>query len=289
MPTHLRALLFLALSLFLNSCAAPRSTPIRMPLDIAGTFPAANTIPGWEISQKVSYYTPENLFNLVDGQAESFLAYGFEQVAVQRYEDSEGILMNAEIWQLASPADAYGLFSTGRSGSPAAIGNEGDWESGRRLAFWQNRYFTSLNALQPVPDETLLAFAQAISGRLPTGGERPAIVERLPRAGLAEQEIIFFHEELSIQTEVWLGGANILGLSQETNGVVGRYPQGDEIVRLLLVEYPSSSQAARGLKSLQGGDVADLLAAQANGNLLGAVFGQVQAVQAYALLEEALK
>ena len=132
----------------------------------------------------------------MDGQAESFFAYGFEQVAVQRYQDAQGSLLNVEIWQLATPADAYGLFSTARAGSPAAIGNEADSDPGRRLAFWQERCFVSLNALQPVPDETLQAFAQAISSKLPPGGERPAIVDRLPPSGLVERSAIFFHEEI---------------------------------------------------------------------------------------------
>ncbi len=100
---------------------------------------------------------------------------------------SAGTLLNVEIWQLATPADAYGLFSAGRTGAPAVIGNEGDSDPGRRLAFWQDRYFVSLNAAQPVPDETLQAFAQAISGRLPAGGERPALVDRLPGSGLVER------------------------------------------------------------------------------------------------------
>ena len=130
------------------SPAAQRSKPrpTQAPLDLVRVFPAANIIPGWDISQKVETYNRDNLFNLVDGQADSFFVYGFEKVAVQRYQNDAGVLLNVEIWQLATHADAYGLFSAGRTGSPAAIGNAGDSDPGRRLAFWQNRYFVSLNA-----------------------------------------------------------------------------------------------------------------------------------------------
>ena len=264
-------------------------TATQVSLNLASVFPVANAIPGWNISQKVETYNRDNLFNLVDGQADSFFAYGFEQVAVQRYQNSAGILLNAEIWQLATPADAYGLFSAGRTGVPASIGNEGDSDPGRRLAFWQNRTFVSLEAAQPVPDETLQAFAQAIAGTLPKGGERPVLVDRLPRSGLIERGTIFFHEEMSIQMEVWLGGENILGLSQETNGVVGRYKLGDIPARLMLIEYPTSSQAAQGLKALQGGSISDLVTSDARDKLLGAVFGKVDTAQAQTLLQEALK
>jgi hypothetical protein len=274
----------------LNSgCTSPKPISTQAPIDLASLFPAADAIPGWSISQKTETYNHDNLFNLVDGQAESFFAYGFEKVAVQRYKDALGNLLNVEIWQLATPADAYGLFSTARAGNPAAIGNEADSDPGRRLAFWQDRSFVSLNALQPIPDETLQAFAQAISNKLPAGGQRPAIVDWLPQSGLVERSAIFFHEEMSIQMEVWLGGGNILGLSQTTNGVVGRYQLGDGNVRLMLVEYPAASQAASGLKALQAGNLSNLAASDTRGNLLGAVFGKLDAAQAKSLLQEALK
>jgi hypothetical protein len=279
----------LLLAFLISGCTASKTTPTPVSIDLAGVFPAANAIPGWDVSQIIATYTHDDLFNLVDGQAESFFAYGFEQVAVQRYQDSAGTLLNAEVWQLATPADAYGLFSTGRIGSPAAIGNEGDSDPGRRLAFWQGRCFISLDATQTVPDETLQAFAQAISSKLPAGGERPALVERLPKSGLMEQGYLFFHEEMSIQMDVWLGGENILGLSQATDGVLGRYQVGDAIVRLMLVQYPTSGQAVEGLKALRAGTISDLGASDARGKLLGAVFGKVDSARAQTLLQEALK
>ncbi len=279
----------LLVSLFLPGCTTLKPKATQAALDLARVFPAANNIPGWDISQKVETYNHDNLFNLVDGQADLFFVYGFEKVAVQRYQNDAGVLLNVEIWQLATPADAYGLFSAGRTGSPAAIGSEGDSDPGRRLAFWQNRYFISLNTTQTVPDETLQAFAQSIAGMLPAGGEPPAIVDRLPKSGLVERGSIFFHEEMSIQREVWLGGENLLGLSQETNGVVGQYKLGDITARLILIEFPSSNQAARGLKALQSGSVSNLAASDGHGPLLGAVFGKVDAAQAQTLLQEALK
>jgi hypothetical protein len=279
----------LFVSLLIASCTPLKTPANQAPLDLIRVFPAANTIPGWEVSQKGETYQHDNLFNLVDGQADSFFAYGFEQVAVQRYQNEAGVLLNVEIWQLATDADAYGLFSAGRSGSPVAIGNMGDADPGRRLAFWQNRYFVSLNASQPVPDETLQAFGRSIAAALPAGGTPPAIVDQLPKTGLVEPGPIFFHEELSIQMEVWLGGENLLGLSQETNGVVGQYKAGESTARLMLIEYPTSSQAADGLKALQSSSVTGLAASDANGSRLGAVFGKVELAQAQTLLQEALK
>jgi hypothetical protein len=282
----------LALPLTLMACnsSKPKSTPtpttLAFTLDQA--FPAANAIPGWNISQAIQSYHRDNLYSLVDGQADSFFVYGFEQVVTQRYQNADQVNLNVEIWQLATPADAYGLFTAGRAGEPVAIGNEGDSDPGRRLAFWQNRYFVSLSASPTVPDETLWAYAKAITSALPSGGERPLIVSLLPQANLVERSALFFHEEISVQMEVWLGGENILGLSQATNGAIARYNLGEKTARLILIEYPAADQASAALQALQASDITDLLAAGGKDNLLGAVFGNVDAVQAQSLLEAAL-
>jgi hypothetical protein len=275
----------LLLPLLISACSAKNAPDV----DLTNFLPPASTVPGWEVSQATANYDRQNLFDLVDGQAESFFAYGFEQVAVQSYQNGDEVLLHTEIWQLATPSDAYGLFTAGRAGSPFAIGNEGDADPGRRLAFWQERYFVSLSANQPIPDETLQAFGEAIAQALPTGGERPAVVSRLPQAGLEERGYIFFHEEMSIQMEVWLGGENLLGLGQDTDGVVGRYDLNGTTAHLMLIEYPDENQASKGLQALQNGEISDVAAADASGSLLGAVFGKVDANQAQTLLQEALQ
>ena len=277
----------LALVGMLTACQP--SAPAATPLPTDTLLPAGGSISGWDTPDNALTYNRENLYNLVDGQADAFFAYGFEQVMVQRYQNAAGARLNVEVWQLANPADAYGLFHSGIAGQPASIGVEGDSDLGRRLAFWQQHYFVSVTATEAIPDETLWTFAKEIGNRLPSGGEPPAIVRRLPSESLVVGSLLFFHEEISIQMELWLGGENILGLSQATNGIVARYEWGDQKARLLLIEYPTASEAADGLKTLRGSDIKDIVAADANGDVLAAVIGNVNADKAQALLQKVLQ
>jgi hypothetical protein len=256
---------------------------------LTAIFPGAAAVGGWQPSGDVQAYNRDTIFDLVDGQADAFFAYGFEQVAVRSYQNTAGTTLRVEAWQLATPADAYGLFTANRAGTPAAVGNGGDADPGRRLAFWKDRYFVSASATADVPDADLTAFAQAIASVLPSGGEQPALVGKLPAAGLAERNFIFFHQELSIQDRLWLGGENILGLSHDTGGVVAQYDLGGTPAQLLLVQYPDAKAAAAGLAALKGGQVDNLITANVSNNLLGAVFGKVDAASANTLLEQALQ
>jgi len=275
--------ILLVLGLLATGCASLSSVP-ESTLETA--FPAEIT--GWTPAEEPRHYNSENLFDLVNGQADAFFVYGFEQVAVRTYTNAAGDRLDVQIWQLATPADAYGLFTLGRSGAPATVGNEGDAEPGRRLSFWQDRYTAHVSARQEVDDALLWDFARFASDTLPQGGEPPALITWLPQDGLWEHGYIFFHEELSIQDRIWLGGENTLGLSHDTNGVVATYESGDAWYHLLLVEYPTADQASAGQRALQTGQVDDLLTAQAQDTMLLAVFGTGDKTGAETLLAEVL-
>jgi hypothetical protein len=255
---------------------------------LADIFPDVDGLPGWTPIGAGEVFDHENLYDLVDGQAEAFFAYGFEQVAVRRYESTEGAVLSVGVWQLTAAADAYGLFTASIAGTPVAIGNDGDADPGRRLTFWQDRYYVRVRARQELDDADLRVFAEAVSAALPAGGDRPALVGRLPSDGLVERSAIFFHEEISIQNELWLGGANLLRLGSETDGVLARYDAGGVIARLLLVQYPDARAASAGLTALESGQVSGVVVVDARGDLLGAVFGEVDEATASALLAEAM-
>jgi len=259
------------------------------PAALSGAFPGADAVPGWTPAGDAETFDSENLYDLVNGQAESFFAYGFEQVAVRHYENAEGTRLDVEVWQLATPADAYGLFTAQRAGTPATIGNDGDADPGRRLAFWQDRYVAHVRASQDVDDADLQSLAEAVSAALPSGGERPALMDHLTPDGLVAHSAIFFHEEISIQSDLWLGGENLLGLSPETDGVLARYDVGGAMARLLLVQYPDAEAALAGLAALESSQVSGLVAADARDTLLGAVFGEVDEAAGDTLLEQALR
>ncbi len=272
-------ILFLALAF-----AGCRSGPDAL----VGALPDADVLPGWQTAGSAEVFDYENLYDLVNGQADAFFAYGFERVVVQNYENAEGAVVGLEIWQLATPADAYGLFTASIAGAPVAIGNAGDADLGRRLAFWQDRYYVRVLARQELPQTDLRRFGESISAALPAGGEPPPLTDRLPPQGLVERSALFFHQEISIQNTLWLGGENLLRLSPETDGVLAQYDVDGARAHLLLVQYPDEEGASAGLTALEGSPIDGPVAADARDNLLGAVFGSVDRATASTLLTEAL-
>jgi hypothetical protein len=234
-------------------------------------------------------YDRDSLYDLVNGQADSFFAYGFEQVQVQTYKGPDGGQVRVEIWQLDTASNAYGLFTMLRSGEPISIGNSGDADPGRRVDFWQDRAFVRVFSFAPEDDATLKSFAAEVSGALPSGGGLPLLIERLPREGLREHSEIFFHEETSIQDHLWLSGQNILSLGPETDAVLAQYLIDESAIWLLLVEYAEDAAAAPALEALTTHQFDSLSAARVEGRLLGAVFGSLPGAEAERLITTALR
>lgn len=276
---HLAGLICLLASILLAGCGEGGDS---------GTLPKSVGVPGWSASGELQRFTQDNLYDLVNGQADSFFVYGFEEVGVRDYANGGGEAVRIEVWRLATPADAYGLFSVTRAGQPVAVGNGGDGDTGRRLDFWQDRYFVRLFAPRPLDDAVLQAIAREIAAQLPTGGSQPGLLELLPAEGKVERTEVFFHSEISIQDRLWLGGQNLLGLGPDTDAVLARYASDQSPGWLLLVNYPDLAQAKAALQALEASGAADLVAAGVQGSLLGAVFGQVSETMAVGWLQQAL-
>ncbi len=272
---------------YLAALAGCAQTPS---FQLVKTLPGSNAIAGWTATGKTQTYNRETLFDYIDGSSEYYFTYTFEEAAVNRYEKSDGASLNAEVWQFQDAKDAYGLFSGRTGGEAVSLGgaNEAALETGSRLLFWQDRFYVNLAALTPVSDEDLRLFAEFISKALPTGGEKPELVGRLPADGLVPGSVKFFHMELAIQDQLWLGGENLLGLGMDTDAVIARYQLGGTEWRLLLVQYPDSARVDAGLQALASGVVENLAAADSNGMLLGAAVGQGDPSHAMELLGKAL-
>ncbi len=307
--------LILALGLILAACspAAPAATiaatapasvavnataiPAQLPTGTAAPgyppldpfFPPSGSIPNYTAPIGPRTFVHDNLFDFVDGQADTYFAYNFQQVAVGNYLDAAGRVLHLEIWQFADPADAYGIYTISRSVITAGIGTDGSTTPERRIAFWQDHYYVHVSCTEKLPQTDLEAFAKAVAKSLPSGGDRPALLQRLPADGLVANEAVYFHLEITIQNEIYLGGTNKLGLSPKTNGLLAHYTLAGQNASLLLIEYPDAQAAAAGLQGLQSAQVDKLVASQASNNLLGAVVGTVDPAAAKTLLDQALK
>jgi len=206
------------------------------------------SVDGWTAAEPATVYDQESIFSYIDGHAEVYLAYGMSRCLARRYTAPTGESdLVLDIFELASPADAYGVFTHDTDGEPVGIGDGSLYRYGW-LSFWQDRYFVSLmaEAESERAEQAVLDLARGVAALLPAAGSSPpAIVSALPATGLEPRSVRFFRHPQILANHFYLDEENLFGLGTETAAVLASYQRGESAARLLLIEYPEAAAAAR--------------------------------------------
>lgn len=201
-------------------------------------LPAASAVKGWKQIGATRVYSTNNLFDLVDGEAEAIKAYSFASCAHAEYAPaaSSKPALTMDVYDMTDPLDAFGLFgSDRRSGKPIAIGAEGISIPPSGLNFWKGRYVvrTAIVQINPATQAAQLAFAKAAAAKITGGGGRPATVSALPPGYQPRSENYV--------------RSNVAGQRFISNAVVASYPQYGQGCQLFIAQYPNLAAAANAL------------------------------------------
>ncbi|HSD26182.1 MAG TPA: DUF6599 family protein [Vicinamibacteria bacterium] len=218
-------------------------------LMIATALPAHPTLPdgagGWKASAPAESYDRRTIFEYIDGHGEVYLAYGMSRCDARRYAGPAGesdVVVDA--FEMATPADAFGVYTHSREGDPADVGQGGSYGFGT-LFFWKGRYFVSVYAeRESVPAwEAVMALGRAVAASIAETGEPPALAARLPRRGLDDTSLVYLTHPRILEAHVPVGPDNPLGVGPQAPAVTGRYWTGGGTADLVLVEYADEAAA----------------------------------------------
>jgi len=205
------------------------------------------TVAGWTKDGPAELYDQDSIYSYIDGHAEVYLAYGMRRCLAQRYAGTaEGPGIVVDIFELATPADAYGVFTHDQEGEPVAVGNDALLRHGW-LSLWKGPYFVSVYAEGEADGvrAAVLELAKAVAAAIPEAGERPGLVTELPSNGLEPRSVRYLHDQQTLNTVLFLSEDNVLLLSSDTAAVVARYHRESGSGYLLLVEYPDPGRRER--------------------------------------------
>jgi hypothetical protein len=200
----------------------------------------------WKASGEDAVYDRKTLYDYMDGGAEVYLAFDFRDVFVRRYADAEENEIVLDIYDMGSPAEAFGMFSCDRQDPEAGIGQGSEYGPGL-LRFWRGRYFVSITVSgnEDKAEKAVLDLGKAVAPLLGPDGAPPDMVKMLPAAGLKPEKTAYFHSHVHLSNRYFISSDNILGLNEKTEGVFAEYdPAGAAAAaRLLVVRYPDASRA----------------------------------------------
>ena len=207
---------------------------------------------GWKWDEKEMKYNSKTLFDYIDGAAELYLAYGFQNLTVRRFDKSNQPPITIELFEMASSEDAYGLFSFERQDEAVGIGQESEFGGGL-LRFWKGKYFVSIYADGggEEVESAILKMGRATANSIPATGPEPKLVNFIPSKdlGLVDKSVRYLKSHVLLNQRFFIAHQNILNLSRKTEAVLAQYIREKQKTQLLLIRYPNLKQAGDAYQS----------------------------------------
>jgi hypothetical protein len=190
-------------------------------------------------------YDRNTLYDYMDGGAEVYLAFDFRSVWARRFAGPGELEVTLDIYDMGSPEEAFGIFSSAREDPDAGIGQDSEYGYGL-LRFRQGRYFVTVTASEEdeASEKAVLDVGREVVKHLGPPGPAPDILACLPEPSLRPDRTSYFHANVSLNNRLFLSSDNILHLTRDTDCVLAEYETGGaEPARLLLVRYPDEIRA----------------------------------------------
>lgn len=146
-------------------------------------FPSVN---GWKQVGEIQNFNPGTLYEYINGGADLYLAYDFEELKVAEYQNSQKASVTVDVYRHRTPTHAFGVYSQERV--PGAnfidVGIQGYQEKHALNFLWGNTYVKITGYDIASEDQTiLLAFAKAVAGNLGEKGAFPSLLTAFPGEG----------------------------------------------------------------------------------------------------------
>lgn len=143
-------------------------------------------VPGWNQSGEIQTFIPKTLYEYINGAADLYLAYDFEELKVAEYQNEKKASVTIDVYRHKTPVDAFGIYSQERlpNANYLDAGVQGYCEK-NTLNFLSGNYYVKINSFNTGADdqEILFAFAKMVSANLGEKGAVPPILTAFPGEG----------------------------------------------------------------------------------------------------------
>jgi hypothetical protein len=155
-------------------------------------------IDGWTPQGEPATYDAAGLWELINGAADTFLSYGFEEVTVQNYGTGD-VIASISVYDMGRPLNAFGIYRTEAPASEAAlpIGTEAVVSPPYQCLLLKDRYYVKVEAYEGEIDEvTGESLVTAIADALPGEKGLPPEFAALPTTGMVPGSSQYTREAL---------------------------------------------------------------------------------------------
>jgi len=160
-----------------------------------GLFPQ---LKGYKAVNEYPVYTPDDLWNYINGAADAYLALGFSDLNITEYRKGKRAI-KAEIYRFGDDAMAFGMYSLERSPGYdfIQVGVQGYNEDGV-VFFYKDRYYVKImtQSESKKVNDSMKELAGLIAARIEGKNEFPALLKLFPSEGLLKNQETYILESV---------------------------------------------------------------------------------------------
>ncbi len=204
---------------------------------VLGWLPGERVVVGWKRAGTPQVFGPDNLWESIDGGAETYLAFGFQELVTLTCSQPElAADATIEVYRMAENVGAFGIYAQERNPAAGfvAIGAEG-YTAPNIVNFWNGSYYVKLTATK-TNDRiagSLLSLASEINRRIGPPAPVPAGALAFPMRDQVPHSVKYVPRD-------------ILGQSYLANGFEAQYRIGGKPCRLVTASFETADEAADG-------------------------------------------
>ena len=176
--------IFLVLSIFFTSLVLGFTLFFLQASDSEGATFRFPEVAQWKLSDDVQIFSPETLYEYIDGAGDLYLSFDFEELHVAEYLNDKKASITVEVYRHKTAYDAFGIYSQERLPNAEALdmGAQG-YADKDILNFVTRNYYVKINGYKLEDQAVLTLFAKKVAESLGEKGTLPPILSLFPREG----------------------------------------------------------------------------------------------------------
>lgn len=233
------------ISLFV-CCVCTVAIKAQTPEQLKSWLPS---IEGWNITEEIEVFNPENLFDRINGAAPLFLENNFREMTSLEYVRGNDYI-TIQAYRHATPEDAFGMYSAERTPELThyPIGGEAQGDEASFFFFAGNIYVKMWGTSEGKLGDVLMRIAKGLAGKIDPDAAYPPLVAVFPEEGK------LIHSEAYIT-------ANYIGHEFLKNAYLAHYEKEGKPFQLFIIDARTPENAREVLSkyyTFAGQDVANI-------------------------------
>ena len=197
-------------------------------------LPAKDQVAGWAQSREPRGFTADNLWEQIDGAADSFVTYGVGDAVFADYKQAgTGSETVVEIYKLKDPLNAWGKYADEiyPEAQIAKVGAEG-YTGSNLVNFWAGEYYVKIRSVGERPEvkPELMKLAQAVAAKVTPPGAAP-------------REVLFFPPQNMVAHSARFIPSDVLAQSFLKNGFQAEYKAAQKTWKVMVMGLESVASA----------------------------------------------